>query len=81
MTMSVIFYHMTFQKKLFVAFRVDIISTELICVFVFAYAKSWFSHGAAHIWSLISAIIKISLVLEETLKSIKACHTELSLEN
>ena len=25
------------------------VTTKLICVFVFAYAKSWFSHDEAHI--------------------------------
>ena len=28
-----------------------VVTTKLICVFVFAYAKSWFSHDAAHIGS------------------------------
>ena len=26
-------------------------TSQLICVFVFAYAKSWFSHNEAHIFS------------------------------
>ena len=29
------------------------VTAKLICVFVFAYAKSWFSHEAAHIFSNI----------------------------
>ena len=30
------------------------VTAKLICVFVFAYAKIWFSHDAAHISRLIS---------------------------
>ena len=29
------------------------VTAKLICVFVFAYAKCWFSHDAAHIYLLI----------------------------
>ena len=29
---------------------------KLICVFVFAYAKCWFSHAAAHIMTRILAL-------------------------
>ena len=31
------------------------VTAKLICVFVFAYAKSWFSHDAAHISVLLTA--------------------------
>ena len=30
------------------------VTAKLICVFVFAYAKSWFSHDAAHLVSVSS---------------------------
>ena len=30
------------------------VTAKLICVFVFAYAKSWFSHDAARMISLVS---------------------------
>ena len=36
------------KTKALISFAV---SAKLICVFVFAYAKSWFSHDTAHIWS------------------------------
>ena len=34
------------KTKALISFAV---TAKLICVFVFAYAKSWFSHDAAHI--------------------------------
>ena len=33
------------------------ITAKLICVFVFAYAKCWFSHDVAHILFAIVSII------------------------
>ena len=38
------------KTKALISF-VDIV--KLICVFVFAYAKSWFSHDAAHIYLVL----------------------------
>ena len=29
------------------------VTAKLICVFVFAFAKSWFSHNEAHIYDLV----------------------------
>ena len=41
------------------------VTAKLICVFVFAYVKCWFSHDAAHISSFY--IQKIKLVHEAAL--------------
>ena len=35
------------KTKALISFAV---TAKLICVFVFAYAKSWFSHDAAHMF-------------------------------
>ena len=34
----------------------ELISFAVICVFVFAYAKCWFSHDAAHFQSVTSCV-------------------------
>ena len=39
------------KTKALISFAV---TAKLICVFVFAYAKCWFSHDAAHIVILLS---------------------------
>ena len=36
------------KTKVLISFAV---TAKLICVFVFAYAKNWFSHDAAHLIS------------------------------
>ena len=38
------------KTKALISFAV---TAKLICVFVFAYAKHWFSHDAAHINTLV----------------------------
>ena len=38
------------KTKTQISFAVKV-TAKLICVFVFAYAKCWFSHDAAHIRS------------------------------
>ena len=38
------------KTKALISFAV---TAKLICVFVFAYAKSWFSHDAAHMACVI----------------------------
>ena len=35
------------------------VTAKLICVFVFAYAKSRFSHNEAHIWYIIAACMSL----------------------
>ena len=35
---------------------------QLICVFVFAYAKRWFSHGAAHIEHITGSVGRFVIV-------------------
>ena len=40
---------MVAKTKALISFAV---TAKLICVFVFAYADCWFSHGAAHIVGL-----------------------------
>ena len=40
------------------------VTAKLICVFVFAYAKCWFSHDVAHLSSQ-TVQTNISLLLEE----------------
>ena len=44
------------KTKALISFAV---TAKLICVFVFAYAKCWFPHDAAHnkIWNKISMIV------------------------
>ena len=39
------------KTKALISFAV---TAKLICVFVFAYAKCWFSHGAAHLCCAIA---------------------------
>ena len=34
-----------------------VVTAKLICVFVLAYAKSWFSHDAAHLFSNQSSTV------------------------
>ena len=46
------------KTKALISFAV---TAKLICVFVFAYAKSRFSHDAAHIISLVSKSKILSL--------------------
>ena len=41
-----LFYLYVAKTKALISFAV---TAKLICVFVFAFAKSWFSHDAAHI--------------------------------
>ena len=38
-------YYLCSEKKALISFAV---TAKLICVFVFAYAKRWFSHDAVH---------------------------------
>ena len=50
-----------FRKKrdctIYVAKTKALISTaKLICVFVFAYAKIWFSHNAAHLCTILNML-------------------------
>ena len=59
------------KTKALISFAV---TAKLICVFVFAYAKSWFSHGAAHLSSmdsdyaiLIYTVLMALLYSDETL--------------
>ena len=40
------------KTKALISFAV---TAKLICVFVFAYAKRWFSHDAAHLCYLVSS--------------------------
>ena len=40
---------MVSKTKALISFAVTV---KLICVFVFAYADCWFSHGAAHILAM-----------------------------
>ena len=42
------------KTKALISFAV---TAKLICVFVFAYAICWFSHGAAHIEDLTLAVL------------------------
>ena len=42
-----------------------LVTAKLIWVFVFAYAKSWFSHDAAHM--VVSLVFKSSLVIRKCL--------------
>ena len=44
-------YYPCTKTKALISFAV---TAKLICVFVFAYAKSQFSHGAAHMWQRIA---------------------------
>ena len=41
------------KTKALISFTV---TAKLICAFVFAYAKSWFSHDAAQIWQRIEPV-------------------------
>ena len=40
-------YYLCSENKALISFAV---TAKLICVFVFAYAKRWFSYDAAHIY-------------------------------
>ena len=51
------------KTKALISFAV---TAKLICVFVFAYAKRWFSHDAAQMSSL--SYVHIALVYDETVK-------------
>ena len=46
------------KTKALISFAV---TAKLICVFVFAYAKCWFSHDAAHLYSYKVIDIRRSL--------------------
>ena len=48
------------------------VTAKLICVFVFAYAKIWFSHDAAHI-KLSRWRIRMTNVNPEFCKGLKHC--------
>ena len=50
------------KTKALISFAV---TAKLICVFVFAYAKCWFSHDAAHIMSFDNHQIVCLYVLLE----------------
>ena len=56
-------------NKDFIIIIIIIITAKLICVFVFAYAKCWFSHDAAHIANvllvnfLVKRVAKFGVVL------------------
>ena len=42
------------------------VTAQLICVFVFAYAKSWFSHNEAHlIKALMNQIYHFSRIMRK----------------
>ena len=52
-----------FRYKVLISFAV---TAKLICVFVFAYAKCWFSHDAAHSGNrpyLKSALFQMCMIL------------------
>ena len=38
------------------------VTAKLICVFVFAYAKHWFSHDAAHLFLIYQGHMFIKIV-------------------
>ena len=57
----VIFDHPSYvaKTKALISF---VVTAKLICVFVFAYAKRWISHDAAHVMtSVISFIFVMAL--------------------
>ena len=80
--------HYVAKTKALISFAVI---AKLICVFVFAYAKRWFSHDAAQIFffcntSRFIALISMSIVLGRGIKdaSLQAfsdmmCHFQLFL--
>ena len=56
------------KTKALISFAV---TAKLICVFVFAYANCWFSHGVSHFMnitrsSLLTVCSKFTLFLQET---------------
>ena len=48
------------KTKALISFAV---TAKLICVFVFAYADCWFSHGAAHLMNIVSCKIPKSNIM------------------
>ena len=38
-------------------------TAKLICVFVFAYADCWFSHGAAHLFDTLFSATKLARLI------------------
>ena len=42
------------KRKVLISFAV---TANLICVFVFAYAKRWFSNDAAHMLHLVKLVL------------------------
>ena len=46
------------KTKALISFAV----TKLICVFVFAYGKRWFSHDAAHLFLIYQGHMFIKIV-------------------
>ena len=47
------------ENKALISF---VVTTKLICVFVFAYAKRWFSHDAAHLFLIYQGHMFIKIV-------------------
>ena len=47
------------KTKALISFAV---TAKLICVFVFAYADCWFSHGAAHIFGHIFSLLSEPII-------------------
>ena len=45
------------KTKALVSFAVVAVAAKLICVFVFAYAKSQFSHDVVHIYSVCKSFL------------------------
>ena len=54
-------YYLCSKNKGMISFAV---TAKLICVFVFAYAKHWFSHDEAHLF--FQAVIEVKLVLQSS---------------
>ena len=48
---------------IYVAKNIGAVTAKLICVFVFAYAKCWFSHDAAQIFSVVANQNSTSIIL------------------
>ena len=44
------------KKKALISFAV---TTKLICIFVFPYAKCWFSHDAAHLATVVTILVVV----------------------
>ena len=56
------------KTKALISFAVTAkVTAKLVCVFVFAYAKRWFSHDPAQMFLIICLTVAISKVLYENM--------------